>query len=57
MTLVQNKFRGNSASGGKTDNYDFDAATKESLSKLWKERTNGRFKNDREGFTKALLEL
>lgn len=57
MTLVQNRLRGNSASGGETDNYDFDAATKESLSKLWKERTHGRYKNDREGFTKAFLEL
>jgi hypothetical protein len=38
-------------------NYDFDETTKAAVSKLWKERTQGRFKNDRQGFTQAFLDL
>ncbi len=38
-------------------NYDFDESTKAAVSKLWKERTQGRFKNDRQGFTQAFLDL
>mgnify|MGYP006967593895 CR=1 FL=1 len=37
--------------------YDLDDKTKAAVAKLWEERTKGRFQNDREGFTKALLEL
>lgn len=35
----------------------FDEKTKEAISNLWKERVNGRFTNDREGFTKAFFEI
>ena len=38
-------------------NYDLDDTTKQAVAQLWKERTQGRFKNDREGFTKAFMAL
>lgn len=37
--------------------YDLDQSTKDAIASLWKERTQGRFKNDRDGFTKAFLGL
>ena len=40
-----------------TNKYDFDQATKARVASLWKERTQGRFKSDREGFAKAFLVL
>ena len=39
------------------DRYDFDDSTKQAVSKLWQDRTTGRFKNDREGFTRAFLDI
>lgn len=37
--------------------YEFDEKTKAQVAQLWKERTQGRYKTDREGFTKAFLSL
>lgn len=45
----------NKQNGG--ENYDFDEKTKQAIGNLWEERVNGRFSNDREGFTKAFLEI
>ena len=48
--MTQNK-------NGGEQRYDFDEKTKTNIKSLWQERVNGRFQNDREGFTKAFLEL
>ena len=37
--------------------YDLDDRSKEAVKKLYKERIHGRFKSDRDGFTKAYIEL
>ena len=48
--LMNNKDQG-------SKNYDLDDTTKQAVAQLWRERTQGRFKNDREGFTKAFMAL
>ncbi len=39
------------------DQYELDEASKNAIKKLYFERVNGRFKEDREGFAKAYLQL
>ena len=44
-------------SNSEENRFDFDDETKSQIKRLWQERVQGRFKNDREGFTRAFLEL
>ena len=39
------------------EQFDFDDKTKSAVAQLWDERVNGRFKSDRDGFTKAFLNI
>ena len=39
----------------KEEQYDVDQTTKDAIADLWKERMNGKYKNDKEGFAKEFI--